>query len=69
MDSTFLTADDFVSLDYSKNIGPRNADGSLPESDFLRLKNGSEMIDAGTDVGLPYSGKAPDLGAYEFNNK
>ncbi len=69
MDSAIISADDFVSLDYSKNIGPRNADGCLPKSDFLQLKKGSEMIDAGTDVGLPFSGKAPDLGAYEFNSK
>jgi len=24
------------------------------------------MIDKGTDVGLPFTGAAPDLGAYEF---
>jgi len=32
---------------------------------FLRLGNGSPAIDAGTNVGLSYSGSAPDLGAYE----
>lgn len=34
-------------------------------SDFLRLSDGSPAIDAGTDVGLPFSGSAPDLGAFE----
>ncbi|MFQ6036902.1 MAG: ankyrin repeat domain-containing protein [Sedimentisphaerales bacterium] len=46
--------------------GQRNPDGSLPESDFLRLAPGSDAIDAGTDVGLPFVGKAPDLGAFEY---
>lgn len=37
-----------------------------PDSDdFLRLADGSPAIGAGTDVGLPYSGSAPDLGAFQ----
>lgn len=47
-------------------LGPRQADGSLPNVDFLHLSAGSRMIDKGTDVGLPYLGTAPDLGAYEY---
>jgi hypothetical protein len=38
----------------------------LPALDFLRLKAGSHLIDAGVDVGLPFNGTAPDLGAFEF---
>ena len=34
-------------------------------NDFLHLSANSRAIDAGIDVGLPYSGRAPDLGAYE----
>lgn len=34
-------------------------------SNFLHLSENSPCINAGTDVGLSYSGKAPDLGAYE----
>ena len=45
--------------------GPRNADGSLPNLSFLKLRSGSQMIDRGKDVELPYSGAAPDLGAYQ----
>jgi hypothetical protein len=59
------TLHDFLSLDDTIARGPRQADGSLPISDFLRLAPGSDLIDAGTDVGLPFSGPAPDLGAYE----
>ena len=44
---------------------PRQADGSLPVLAHLRLATGSTLIDKGTDVGLPYSGRAPDLGAFE----
>jgi hypothetical protein len=32
----------------------------------LHLQNASLCIDAGKNVGLPYSGKAPDMGAYEL---
>lgn len=60
-----VTTDDFLSLDDTIARGPRNADGSLPVSDFLRLAPGSDLIDAGIDVGLPFNGVAPDLGAFE----
>ncbi|MDP2335685.1 MAG: hypothetical protein Q8N05_04385 [Bacteroidota bacterium] len=29
--------------------------------------DGSDLIDKGTDVGLPYKGTLPDLGAFEFD--
>jgi hypothetical protein len=58
-------SNDFESLSDAGFMGPRNADGSLPNLNFLKLRAGSRMIDRGTDVGLPYSGTAPDLGAYE----
>jgi MYXO-CTERM domain-containing protein len=47
-------------------LGPRQADGSLPNVDFMHLSATSRMIDKGTDVKLPYLGAAPDLGAYEY---
>jgi hypothetical protein len=56
---------DFLSLDDTIARGPRNPDGSLPISNFLRLVSDSNLIDAGTDVGLPFNGSAPDLGAFE----
>jgi hypothetical protein len=60
-----VSADDFLSLDDSIASGPRLPDGSLPISDFLRLRPDGNLIDAGLDVGLPYFGEAPDLGAFE----
>ena len=55
-----------VSIESSGALGPRAADGSMPAVDFLKLAAGSRMIDKGTDVGLPFVGAAPDLGAYEY---
>ncbi len=60
-----VDAGDFLSLDDTIARGPRQADGSLPVSDFLRLTPDSNLVDAGVDVGLPYFGLAPDLGAFE----
>lgn len=62
-----MTEQDFVSLDDSIFTGPRNPDGSIPDSGFLRLSPGSAAIDKGIDVNMPYAGKAPDLGAFEYN--
>jgi hypothetical protein len=61
-----VDASDFVSLDTTLLRAPRQADGSLPVVATLRLAPGSDLIDAGIDVGFPYSGPAPDLGAFEF---
>ena len=58
---------DFVSLDPAGLDGPRREDGSLPETGFMHLVAGSSLVNAGTDVGLPYAGAAPDLGAFETN--
>ena len=60
-----VNAADFLSLDDTIARGPRQADGSLPVSDFLRLAPDSNLIDAGKNLGMPFSGLAPDLGAFE----
>lgn len=56
---------DFLSLDESLLTAPRQSDGSLPENNFMRLNSSSAIIDAGTDIGVPFKGKAPDLGCFE----
>jgi hypothetical protein len=43
----------------------RQGDGSLPTLPNFHLAAGSDVIDAGTDLKLPFAGKAPDLGAFE----
>lgn len=65
MDGISTTEGDFKSLDISQLTGPRQADGSLPEITFMHLVSGSDLIDKGVDVGLPFNGAAPDLGAFE----
>lgn len=62
-----VTNDDFVTLDTTGVSSKRQADGSLPKVDFLRLEKSSNLIDAGTNVGLDYFGSAPDLGAFEYD--
>ncbi|MGH8588262.1 MAG: right-handed parallel beta-helix repeat-containing protein [Gammaproteobacteria bacterium] len=61
-----VSAADFSSVDDTIARGPRNADGSLPASNFLRLVAGSDLIDRGVNIGTAYIGIAPDLGAYEY---
>jgi hypothetical protein len=60
-----LTDSDFKSLNIDLLTSPRKVDGSLPDVDFMRPSPGSELIDAGTDIGFAFSGKAPDIGAIE----
>lgn len=60
---------DFISTDTTGVLTPRNNDGTLPRSNFLRLSPNSSLIDMGADVGIPFKGKAPDLGAFEMIKK
>ncbi len=60
-----VTEADFLSLDDTTARGERSRGGFLPRTDFLHLAAGSDLIDAGVDVGEPWKGKAPDLGAFE----
>lgn len=62
-----LTDADFISLDQSLLTAARNPDGSLPDIDFMRPTPESVIRDAGVDIGFPFSGNAPDLGAIETN--
>jgi hypothetical protein len=61
-----VSSADFVSVDTTGVRGPRKPDGSLPDVRFLHPAAGSPLIDAGTNIGLPFNGVAPDLGAFEY---
>lgn len=67
-----VTAEDFLSLSSTGVTGPRQADGSLPELDFLKLASTSDMVGAGVNVSLITDGAGntwdspPSLGAYEY---
>ena len=73
---------DFVSLDFSQLTAPRKPDGSLPDIAFGHLRQGSDLIDAGTVISgyhcstsgshpgedcVEWYGSAPDLGPFESN--
>ncbi|MCU0377810.1 MAG: right-handed parallel beta-helix repeat-containing protein [Bacteroidales bacterium] len=60
-----VAAGDFISLDATAAYGPRKSDGTLPDISYMHLAAGSDLIDGGVDVGLPYAGLAPDLGYFE----
>ncbi len=61
-----LSDHDFMGLDESELIKPRQKDGALPVTSFMHPESGSVIIDRGVDVGFAYHGKAPDLGAFEY---
>lgn len=56
---------DFVSIDPTGSDGPRASNFALPTLNFMKLASGSDCIDAGVDVGLPFLGASPDLGCFE----
>lgn len=64
-----VTVADFVNLNMAQLLADaksaRGPDGSLPDIG-LHLAFLSDLIDAGVDVGLPFYGAAPDLGAFEW---
>lgn len=61
-----VTDADFASISLSGVDGSRTPSGYLPTITFMHLVSGSDMINAGVDVGLPYASTAPDCGAFEY---
>jgi hypothetical protein len=59
------TSADFASVDITLLKSARKSDGSLPDIDYFKLVPGSDLRNAGIDVGLPYNGSAPDVGPFE----
>ena len=65
---------DFLSVDSTGESGPRQANGSLPNLNFLKLDLSplSDLVGAGvaitTPYSIPYTGPHPDLGAYESSD-
>lgn len=64
-----FSENDFLSIDTAQLTAPRQPDGSLPPIDFMHLKPGSRLIDTGVDAGLPFTGKAPDIGCFESRQR
>lgn len=59
------TAADFQSVSSTGADGARQSDGSLPNLTFLKLATGSDLVNAGINIGLPFLSSAPDMGAFE----
>lgn len=62
-----ISSADFLSLSSAGVDGPRQLNGDMPVLNFLRPTPTSHFIDVGMNVGRPYNGSAPDLGAFERN--
>ncbi len=60
-----LTDNEFLSVDETELIQPRQANGDLPIIKFLHPAEGSQLVGKGVDIGLPFRGKAPTIGAFE----
>lgn len=61
-----MSNDDFISTGYTQLTSERQSDGSLPSGvTYMNLSSNSELVDAGTYVGISYSGNAPDVGYHE----
>ena len=65
MSPFLVTSEDFTSTYDALTYGSRKATGELPDIYYMHLAPGSDLIDAGVDVGLPYAGILPDLGCFE----
>jgi hypothetical protein len=62
------SVNDVLSTNEDYALYPRRDDGSLPETPFMRPVPGGRLVDKGVitnDISRPYSGSAPDLGAFE----
>lgn len=67
IDGDFVLVDSILTIAELK--ASRKPDGSLPDITFMKLKEDSDLIDAGIDVGLSYNGSAPDLGYVEYEEE
>jgi len=63
--SNTTSVTDFLSLVVIGIDGARDLLGGLPLLSFAHLSVISDLVDAGTDVGIPFNGQAPDIGAFE----
>ncbi|SEO05866.1 Protein of unknown function [Amphibacillus marinus] len=60
-----VTSNMFNSVDTSLAKRPRKADGSLPDINLFVPRSNSFLVNGGVDIGEPFNGSAPDIGAIE----
>jgi len=68
-----ITNNLFYECDYNDWLHDTDINTIIADPEFVdpangdyHLQEGSPAIDAGIDVGLPFNGSAPDMGAYEY---
>jgi uncharacterized Zn ribbon protein len=75
IDGVTADAEDFISIAEEMAKAPRLDDGRLPVNGFCKLVSSSDCIDKGTvspitwqnsTIEQVYTGKGPDIGAYEY---
>ena len=59
-----VTNADFLSVTDAGVTGPRQGNGTLPNLTYMHIAPGSDLINAGINVGLPFTPPAPDIGAF-----
>lgn len=63
------SAGDAGSLTNNLNVNPSiTASGTKPTPYYTLTSNSTSLIDAGVNMGYPYLGSGPDIGAYEFSS-
>jgi len=60
-----LDSRDFLGVDLAELRAPRQADGTLPWLAFMRPAPDGRVIDRGVPLGGPFTGRAPEPGAWE----
>jgi hypothetical protein len=63
--SPAVNTGDVLSINTTLPVLPRRDDGAQPETPFLRPTPAGRLINKGTNIGEPFFGSAPDLGAFE----
>jgi hypothetical protein len=62
---TSPSTSDVLSTDQAYALFPRRDDGGLPETPFLRPVPNGRLVNKGANIGNPFNGSGPDLGAFE----
>ncbi|TCT15354.1 uncharacterized protein DUF1565 [Natranaerovirga pectinivora] len=63
-----VTSSMFYSVNTALAKSPRQADGSLPNINLFMPRPTSFLVNGGVNIGEPFNGSAPDIGAREYGN-
>lgn len=66
--ATVSTVDTMSASDMLAPSNPLEWSGEKPQQYYMPKSDAGSIIDKGVDVGFPYQGSAPDIGAYEYGD-